>query len=200
MHIARAVWIEPSQDFLAVRHREGLDRWDEMWEGVLHMVPPPSYVHNRRQDRLLRFFSDVLEARNLGVVVSGTGVRRPGSGITDYRVPDLSVVSRERLDLIADWIEGGPDLVVEVRSPGDETYEKLPFFADLGVHEVLVIDRDAGRPELYRLAGDGYLATSPDAEGWIASDRFPVAFRHAVGRLEAQDRGAPDRPVRPIEP
>ena len=34
--------------------------------------------------------------------------------------------------------------------PGDESYEKFPFYAAVGVRELLVIDRDTKEPELYR--------------------------------------------------
>ena len=38
----RALHFEVSEGELQERHRPGIDRWDEMWEGELHMVPPPS--------------------------------------------------------------------------------------------------------------------------------------------------------------
>jgi len=37
---------------LAERRRLGLDLFDEMWEGELHMVPPPSEEHQRTGGRL----------------------------------------------------------------------------------------------------------------------------------------------------
>lgn len=33
--------LEVPEGLLAERARLGHDRFDEMWEGVLHMVPPP---------------------------------------------------------------------------------------------------------------------------------------------------------------
>jgi hypothetical protein len=48
----RAVWLEPSTELLEHRHRKGLDRFDEVWEGVLHMVPPPAFEHSTIQDDL----------------------------------------------------------------------------------------------------------------------------------------------------
>ena len=52
---------------------------------------------------------------------------------------------------------------MEIRSPGDESFEKLPFYGRLGVCEVLVIDRDTkvvrrwvnGPEGLVESAGDG---------------------------------------------
>ncbi|MGI9120683.1 MAG: hypothetical protein ACR2G7_11290 [Acidimicrobiales bacterium] len=41
----RAVLLEAPQSLLEERRRLGLDIFDEMWEGVLHMVPPPGGPH-----------------------------------------------------------------------------------------------------------------------------------------------------------
>ena len=42
-----AVWIDVPEEFLEERRRNGQDKKDELWEGVLHMVPPSSPRHNR---------------------------------------------------------------------------------------------------------------------------------------------------------
>jgi len=34
--------LEAPEELLAERRRKGHDRFDEVWEGVLHMLPPPS--------------------------------------------------------------------------------------------------------------------------------------------------------------
>jgi Uma2 family endonuclease len=47
----------------------------------------------------------------------------------------------------------------------------------LGVREVIVIDRDTKRPELYRLAGSQYVALQPDDHGWLRSEAVGVRFR-----------------------
>ena len=41
----RAVMSEVPPGLLAWRCRTGADRWDEVWEGVLHMAPSPSDDH-----------------------------------------------------------------------------------------------------------------------------------------------------------
>lgn len=46
-------------------------------------------------------------------------------------------------------IEGRAELVTEIHSPGDESYEKVPFCADVGCHEVLIVDRDSLGLELF---------------------------------------------------
>jgi Uma2 family endonuclease len=175
----RAVLLEVREDELAHRRRRGLDRHDEMWEGVLHMAPAPTYEHQRMVDRLLLFLVPLLERTGRGVLVSGINVFNDKSKAEDYRIPDLTFVAAGREAILREeGVRGGaPDTVIEIRSPGDETYEKLPFFAVLGVREVIVIGRDSKAPEVYRLAGSQYLAVAADREGWIAAETLGVRFR-----------------------
>src|SRR5689334_20859173 len=46
----KAVMLEVDPSLLEQRRRLGLDRFDEMWEGVLHMTPSPANEHQRIQD------------------------------------------------------------------------------------------------------------------------------------------------------
>ena len=41
----KAVMPSVPPEILEWRKRTGADRWDEMWEGVLHMGPTPNYDH-----------------------------------------------------------------------------------------------------------------------------------------------------------
>lgn len=179
MACMRAVLLEVREDELAHRRRRGLDRHDEMWEGVLHMAPAPTYEHQRMVDRLLLFLVPLLERTGGGVLVSGINVFSDKSRAEDYRIPDLTFVAAGREALLCEeGVRGGaPDAVIEIRSPGDETYEKLPFFAALGVREVIAIGRDSKGPEVYRLAGSQYLAVAADREGRIAAETLGVRFR-----------------------
>ena len=171
----RAVLSHISDEELAERRAKGLDRRDEMWEGVLHMTPPPSVEHQRILDDLI-FFLKQLPTATRGTVRSGIGVFRADK---DYRVPDLTFVrsGREALFHEAGIRAGGPDAVIEIRSPDDETYEKLPFFAAIGTREVVVIDRDTKRVEIFRLAGLQYVALQPDRDGWLMSEAMNIRFR-----------------------
>jgi Uma2 family endonuclease len=187
----RAVIARVTDDELARRRRIGLDRWDEMWEGVLHVPPAPNYEHQRMLDRLIVVLGPLLEETGRGTLRSGINVFHETSGTENYRIPDLTFVARGREHVIAeDGIRGGPpDAVIEVRSPDDETYDKLPFFADLGVLEVIVIDRDTKASEIYQLAGPHYVACQPDAEGWLTSAVLDVRVRCGdPPRLLIEDR------------
>jgi Uma2 family endonuclease len=127
------------------RRAKGLDKSDEMWEGALHMVPPPSERHQAVAGRLFRFLSDIAEAHGL-IARYETGLFRPGVDY-DYRIPDQVYARPESRS--ERGIEGGAALVVEILSPNDETYAKLDWYAEVGVGEVLVIDPETRRVELF---------------------------------------------------
>jgi Uma2 family endonuclease len=174
----RGVILQVSDEELARRRQTGIDRYDEVWESVLHMAPAPAYEHQRIVSAMDRFLGPLCERKARGVLAPGINVFNEASATQDYRIPDLTFVVAGRRDIIApDGIRGGgPDAVIEIRSPEDETYDKLPFFARLGVREVVVVQRDTKGIEIYRLAGDEYVPVSRDRHGWLTSEVLKVRF------------------------
>src|SRR6266487_5142692 len=174
----KAVVLHVPDEELIERHRRGADHFDEMWDGLLHMAPAPAYEHQRIVSAIDRFLGPLCERTARGVLAPGINVFNEASGSQDYRIPDLTFVAAGRRDIIApDGIRGGgPDAVIEIRTPEDETYDKLPFFARLGVREVVVVQRDTKGIEIYRLAGDEYVPVSRDRHGWLTSEVLKVRF------------------------
>ena len=82
----KAVLVEVPAALVDERRRTGADRWDELWEGELHMVPPPSGLHQRLGMKLAMVLNPLAEARGL-VGAYEAGLYRPGTDL-DYRVPD----------------------------------------------------------------------------------------------------------------
>lgn len=186
----RGVLLEVNPEELARRKLTGIDRRDEMWEGVLHMPPAPNREHQRILDKLIVFLMPLLERTGRGTIQSGINVFDDASPKENYRVPDATFVVAGRESVLSeDGVRGGgPDAVIEIRSPGDESYDKLPFFASLGVREVIIVDRDTKKPDLFRLAGMQYVALAADREGWVLSETLRVRFRQTTGHsLEIQD-------------
>ncbi len=138
--------LEVPQALLDERRAKGLDKSDEMWEGELHMVPPPSDEHQAVASELFLTLAPLAKRRGLLARYDPTGVFRPGVE-NDYRIPDQTYahpdVRSER------GIEGAASLVVEILSPYDETYRKLDWYAEVGVGEVLVIEPETRRVELF---------------------------------------------------
>jgi Uma2 family endonuclease len=142
----RAVMLEVPQALLDERRAKGLDRSDEMWEGELHMVPPPSGEHQALGAELFLVLGPIAKARGLLPRYNPTGLFRPGVD-DDWRVPDQQYARQELAS--ARGIEGAASLVVEILSPHDETYRKLDWYASVGVGEVLVIEPLSRTVELF---------------------------------------------------
>jgi Uma2 family endonuclease len=114
------------------RRRSGLDRLDEIWEGVYHMVPAPSGPHATIESQLHRLLGPLAMA--VGLTMSGQC--NLGESEQNFRVPDSAL---HRNPPTGVWNPTAA-LVVEIVSPGDEAWEKLPFYATHNVDEVLIVD------------------------------------------------------------
>jgi Uma2 family endonuclease len=119
-------------ELLERRHRSGLDRLDEIWEGVYHMVPAPSGPRATIEAQVIRLLGPYADTAELTM----TGQCNLGESEQDFRVPDGAL---HRSPPMGVWNPTAA-LVVEIVSPGDETWEKLPFYAAHDVDEVLVVD------------------------------------------------------------
>jgi Uma2 family endonuclease len=174
----KAVMAEVPPDILAWRKRTGADRWDEMWEGVLHMPPMPNREHQDLEGAMETYLR-VHWARLRGCrVYHQINLASPGGWPNNYRIPDLVLLSPERFGIDHnEYFEGAPDVVVEIRSPGDESYDKLAFYAALGVPEVWIINRDSKEPEIYALQTGHYERRAADAAGWVLSTVTGIELR-----------------------
>ena len=143
----KAVILEVPQALLEERRRLGHDRFDEMWDGVLHMVPPPLGWHQGLAARLMVVLGPIALARDM-VPFNEVGFYRLTD---DYRQPDLAFARPE--NVVRRGIEGDVPLVVEIRSPHDETDEKLPWYLAQGVAEILVTDPETRAVELFTPTG-----------------------------------------------
>ena len=115
------------------RKKLGQDSYDEVWDGVYHVAATSRFGHGRLQLQLGVVLTGLAPP---GLVVGGPA--SIGSGEQDHRVPDL-VMLREPADDTVLWLPTAA-MVVEVRSPGDETYAKFGFYGAHGVEEILVAD------------------------------------------------------------
>ena len=184
----RAVMPEVQPAIRDWRRRTGADRWDEMWEGKLHMPPAPSIEHQNFAMALGEWLTAHWRRRQPGNKVHPPiNVASPGGWPNDYRIPDLVLVTAaSRGADRGEYYEGAPTVVIEIRSPGDESYEKLGFYAKLGVPEVWIIDRDSKTPEVYLLDADHYQKQVASQEGWISSAATGIRLRPEGGKLSME--------------
>lgn len=113
------------------------------------MNPSPTGGHAD----LLQQVADALTppAQAAGLIRRFSGVN---IGVSDnYRIPD-GVLQREALP---DLWQPTAALAIEIRSPHDETWEKLPHYAKHGVEELLVVDPHARTVTWLTLASGEYV-------------------------------------------
>lgn len=171
--------LEVPEELLEDRRRKGLDGHDEMWDGVLHMVPAASSPHQLLAGRLMARLLPLAESKGL-LGMPEAGLYRPGpAGERDYRVPDLVFALPEGVS--ERGVEGQAELVMEILSPGDESYAKVGFYQEMGVRELLIVDPRTRQFELFGLCG-GVLATvSPDGDRTVTLPSLDVTLSTVAG-------------------
>lgn len=170
-------------------------QWDEMWNGVLHMPPMPARKHQNLELRLAIFLFQNWVPKSNGRVNQQVNLTTPGDEpewTKNYRIPDIVLLTPDRFGIDKEeYMAGAPLVVVEIRSPGDETNEKMAFYRDLGVPEVWVIDRDSCRSEISVLENGQYRLLAGNSEGWVRSPATNVEFR-SLGSKQLAVRLADD--------
>lgn len=173
------------------RRRFGGDRYDEVWDGVYVMSPIANNEHMEIVTRLSAAFLASLAERPRDRVLAGCNVSdQPENWSKNYRVPDVAVFlpGNPAEDRDTHWL-GGPDLAVEILSPGDHARKKFDFYAQVGVRELLLVDRRPWRLELYR-RDDGPWTTVGQSEidnpATLASTVLPLTFRLIPGPKRPQ--------------
>ena len=116
----------------------------ELIDGVVKTMPPPSFYHGQVCSRIDRKLGAFIEANQLGWITSNdSGVilaREPDT----VRGPDLAFWSRQRMPEPpkTGYPDIAPDLVVEVLSPSDvfpQILRKVQQYLRAGVNEVWVV-------------------------------------------------------------
>jgi Uma2 family endonuclease len=144
----------PPADIAALlerRKRFGQDRKDEIWEGVLHVVPASSHRHSALGAQVKRLLAAPAVAAGLTV----TDDFNLGDSKQNFRVPDGGLHRPGAAEM---WHPTAA-LVLEILSPGDESWEKLPFYAAHAVDEVLIIDAEERHLHWLALSDGAYAPT-----------------------------------------
>jgi Uma2 family endonuclease len=130
----------------------------EIVNGVLYKTPAPTWSHQEIVGRIYRCIADFVESRGLGgAFFAPIDVELAPNVVFQ---PDVVVLFKEsRKKLKRRHIVGAPELVVEVVSPGSQTYDrhrKLEAYARAGVPEYWVVDPEACTVEVFVREGNEY--------------------------------------------
>jgi Uma2 family endonuclease len=169
------------------RKRTDADRWDEVWEGVYIVSPQPNNEHQKILIRLGSILEEVIDHAELGEVFPGVNLSDQDEDWKyNFRAPDVAVFlkSGKAVDCGTYW-RGPADFLVEIVSPNDSTYEKIPFYDKLGVVELLIVDRDPWKLELHTRR-DGRLQKTGESNlengAVLRSDSVRLSFQLVPGK------------------
>jgi Uma2 family endonuclease len=169
----------------AERNDPQLSRYDEVWDGVLVVTPTPNNAHQLIVMSLGEAFSSAIDWDVGDRTFPGANVSDREEGWTsNYREPDVAVylAANPAKDCSSHWA-GGPDLAVEVVSPGERPWDKLDFYAQVNTREVLIVNRDPWKLGMYKLEA-GQLVLQGEAEvgtGILPSNVLPLTFQLQPG-------------------
>lgn len=150
-------------------------RW-ELIDGDFEVNPAPSTRHQTVSRRLQYELMTAIEIPGHGqvfnapvdVILSNTNVIQP----------DLCIVGSDQEHIISErGIEGPPDIVVEILSPGTSTLDrrvKHALYARFGVGEYWVVEPTSGRIDVHHLESDQYAVVARlDRSSTLKTPRFP---------------------------
>jgi Uma2 family endonuclease len=126
----------------------------ELLYGRLVVTPAPIVRHQIVVGAILRRLLELVDREG------GLAVDSPVDVVlADHSVvqPDVIYVSKDRVSIVGKRVEGPPDLVVEILSPGTarrDVGEKLRLYAEAGVREYWIVDPVLETFEFLLNAGD----------------------------------------------
>jgi Uma2 family endonuclease len=171
---------------ISERQAAGLDRYDEVWDGVYMIMPLADDEHQELATNIGTVCTVIIQWPGLGQVRVGINVsdRRRGWK-QSYRCPDVGVFLNDTaaLNCRTHWV-GGADFTVEIVSPRDRSREKIGFYEKVGVRELLLIDRDPWKLELYRRHADRLVTAGTsrvDQVEAVTTEVVPLTWRLIEG-------------------
>lgn len=144
----------------------------ELIRGELVVSPAPRSSHQTIVVLLAELFSAISRQSGGTTLIAPADVVLSDSTIVQ---PDLLYVAKERRSIVANRVNGPPDLVVEVISEGSERRDRIEKFATYARYEVpeyWIIDQSAQWIEFLILKDGEYVVTQP-TEGRYQSPRLP---------------------------
>jgi Uma2 family endonuclease len=149
--VARVLDLNLEERLIAERRALGLDKYDEVWDGVYIMAPWPNDEHQEIAAFLTRVLYEMIQENGLGKVRQGINLTdQPEDWTNNFRVPDVVVFLNAGNGVCHDnfWT-GAPDFAVEIVSEGEDPEAKFEFYGGLGTRELLLMHRDPWKLELY---------------------------------------------------
>lgn len=134
----------------------------ELIYGRFYVSPSPSIVHQVVAGQFYQHLYGIAKATGGKAYIAPLDV-----ALADHSVvqPDIIYVSRRRREILKERVEGVPDLVVEVLSPGTsrrDRGDKLALYAEIGVPEYWIADAIERQIEFLVNEGGRFVVALPE--------------------------------------
>lgn len=163
-----------------------MEKFREVWDGEDYMPAAPNNEHYGIAMLLGTIYSGFIEwDRGERSLPGGNVSDRVQGWTSNYRIPDVLVALRggRAINRGSFW-EGGPDIVVEIASDGEDPLAKRDFYELIGVREFVIVERRPWAVELFQLQSDRLVSVgrSDEANGAILDSAvLPVRYRVMPG-------------------
>lgn len=134
----------------------------EMINGQEIMSPSPIRIHQRVRGNIFTDMNNYVRKMALGKVYAAPFdvILEPGLNRVQ---PDILFIRTNRLDIIGDYVNGAPDLVIEIISPLSielDTKQKKKMYERYGVSEYWIVAPDFNLIEIFVLENAQYTLNS----------------------------------------
>ncbi len=149
----------------------------EWVNGKVVVMAPASRKHVQLTGWIQSLLLIVVQQQQLGEVLGPEFMVRLRKGEKSRRVPDVLFVTSARKSLLKrTYLDGAPDLAIEVVSPDSvarDWREKYLAYEAAGVREYWVIDPLSRLMEVYALKRKKFQVVAPATDGTVASAVVP---------------------------
>lgn len=159
----------------------------EVIRGELYMSAAPRPLHQRVIFRLSYFLESFLEVHKVGTAFGAPIDVLLPEKLGDPVQPDILFVREDRLGIVGEtYIEGAPDLAIEVLSPSNPAHDrslKYLLYEEAGVPEYWIIDPLDRTVEVYVLKEGTYEQLGKWSEGETAHSTVLEGFSVPVDEI-----------------
>jgi len=142
------------EDWLAIPY-DG--KRHEIMDGEYYVSSSPNLKHQLVVTELLTELGTHCQSHALGWVVSYVG-----TVLGEYTIamPDLLFIGKDRASIISDYVQGAPDLIIEVLDTDRDYDERVKYqiYELAGVPEYWIIDPKSETAKVFRHAGGRFAA------------------------------------------
>ncbi len=157
----------------------------ELLNGEIVKRSSPSTDHQRASFNLSLIFGNYVKDKELGTCFAAPfDVALDDTNLVQ---PDLLFVSAARASIVTEnCVEGAPDLVVEILSPGTfkaDRSDKMQLYRRFGIAEYWILDPKNRSVEVYNLHGGEYRLASFAIEAGEVASAVLEGLKVEVGKV-----------------